>query len=90
MRSASLLALALAICACGDDDHEGPHATAGKAGSHSAAGAGGSPGHAGSGGEAKPVDAGIELGEKASTLERPGRLPRPPKGGLPSDLRPPR
>jgi hypothetical protein len=90
MRYASLLALALVLSACGDDDREGPSASAGKGGSHSAAGAGGSHTHAGSGGDAKPVDAGIDAAENASKLDRPGTLPRPPKNGLPSDLRPPR
>lgn len=91
MQYASLLALALAVVlgACGDDDGESPRA--GKGGSHSAAGAGGSHSHAGNGGgEAKLVDAGIDAGENASKLDRPGTLPRPPKNGLPSDLRPPR
>jgi hypothetical protein len=91
MRYASLLALVLVICACGDDDSgESPRANAGKGGSHSAAGAGGSHNHAGA--DAKPLDAGaaIDAGENASKLDRPGTLPRPPKDGLPSDLRPPR
>jgi hypothetical protein len=90
MRYASLLALALVIGACGDDASDGPRASAGKGGSHSAAGAGGSHSHAGSGGAAKSVDAGIDAGDKASKLDRPGTLPRPPKDGLPSELRPPR
>jgi hypothetical protein len=94
MRYASLLALALVICACADDDSEGPRASAGKGGSHSAAGAGGSHSQAGNGGTgSNPVDAGhagIDAGENASKLDRPGTLPPPPKDRLPSDLRPPR
>jgi hypothetical protein len=101
MRYASVLALALTVCACGDDSSEGPSDSAGKGGSHSAAGHGGS-GHAdagkgdssganqsGSGGG--PADGGVkDAGEPASKLDRPGTLSRPPKDGLPAELRPPR
>jgi len=36
----------------------------------------------------KPEDGGN--GSARSKLERPNALPRPPSGGLPADLRPPR
>jgi hypothetical protein len=36
-------------------------------------------------------DAGVaDSGSPPSTLDRPGSLPRPPKNGLPAELRPPR
>lgn len=82
MRYAMVLAAALLICACGDDDGDDAHGAAGKGGSHSHAGAGGKAG--------APSDAGVDAGDSTSKLERPGSLPRPPKDGLPSELRPPR
>lgn len=91
MRYASLLALALVLCACGDDGGDGSNSGAGKGGSHSSAGKGGSKGDAGHSGSGRaPADGGVDAGEKASKLPRPGVLPRPPKTGLPDDLRPPR
>lgn len=89
MRYAGVLALALLVSACGDDTN-GTLQTAGKGGSHAHAGKGGSDGNAGKGGSGgAPVDGGADV-EPASKLDRPGTLPRPPKSGLPADLRPPR
>jgi len=80
----ALLAGLLLFAACGDDDSDKDHthedAGAGKGGSGGAAGKGGSGG--------TRADAGVPDG--GSKLEAPGSLPRPPKGGLPADLRPPR
>jgi hypothetical protein len=91
MRYVTLLVAALFIGACGDDDTSDPHGGAGKGGSHSHAGEGGSHSHAGTGGKpGAPADAGVDAGDSTSKLDRPGSLPRPPKDGLPSELRPPR
>jgi hypothetical protein len=70
----ALLAGLLLFAACGDDDHDKEH-------THEDAGAG----KGGSGGTR--ADAGVPDGSK---LDRPGSLPRPPKAGLPAELRPPR
>ena len=78
----ALLAGLLLFAACGDDDHDKDH-------SHEDAGAGkgGSGGAAKGGSGGTRADAGVPDGSK---LERPGSLPRPPKAGLPAELRPPR
>lgn len=78
----ALLAALLCTTACGDDEPDHDHAAhphAGKGGSASA-------GKGGSEAGTKQTDAGVTQ----SALERPGSLPRPPKTGLPAELRPPR
>lgn len=76
MRSALLVGF-LSLAACGGDGHgsDPPHGAGGK---------GGKPADAG------VVDSGTDAGGSQSNLDRPGTLARPPKGGLPAELRPPR
>jgi predicted small lipoprotein YifL len=90
MRYTSLIALLLALAGCGSDK---PKATA-DASADSKQPDASSGGHA----DAGVKDAGSMLKDAgpgtrdsgARKLERPNTLPRPPSGGLPAELRPPR
>jgi len=76
MRKACLLTVLCLLCACSDDDAERtPSGAAPDAGTKVTADAG----------KGKP-DSGTA---SAASALRP-ELPRPPKGGLPAELRPPR
>lgn len=82
-----LVLISLAACddAEGDSDPERDHGHSGEDGGSESGGVGGSRNRGGSGGAAGAIDGG-----ESSPLARPGRLPRPPRGGFPSELRPPR
>lgn len=75
----ALLAGLLSLSACGGDGHGDDH--------HGGGGKGGSGGKSA---DAGVVDSGTDPGGSQSALDRPGTLARPPKGGLPAELRPPR
>jgi hypothetical protein len=76
MRRILITAALLCMCACNDEDAHRPALTAPDAGSPSS-----------------KADAGkktSDAGQAASALDKPGALARPPKSGLPAELRPPR
>jgi hypothetical protein len=77
--SLSLIAVLLTLAACDDDKSPKPaRQDAGGESIDKTPDAGG-----------KTVDAGGPKTDTSTGLERPGKLPRPPKSGLPDDLRPP-
>jgi hypothetical protein len=78
---AALLALAIGLVGCGDDDAHLDGHDHGEGGSSGTSDSGSSDSGGGDSGSVTPP---------SSRLERPHPLPRPPLDGLPDDLRPPR